>query len=483
LIHNDSGKVRYTSWGAARQVTGSMHLVTTPSGYTVLIDCGLDYEKRDQFEARNAHFPFDPATVDLVVLTHAHIDHSGNLPNLVRQGFIGPILCTGATAELSAFLLQDSLNIQRGELARMRESRSRKFRKKGKRHHAPVADLQTLYNNKHIQLVQEQTVELGFRKEWRANEALSVEFFEAGHILGAASVLLRIAVPEGELRLGFTGDLGNWGSPLVKDPVPMPALDYLVSESTYGGRMHQNLNDPREELAYYIRESCEKFNGKLVIPAFSVGRTQSILFTLNRMYHDGLLPRIRVFTDSPLAIRSTAVYNGNRHLLNDEARAFAEKHGSLFDFPGLQVIQDEMSTEIIGEYNEPCIIVSSAGMVEGGRIQQHVRMNIQNPFAIILIAGYCAEGTLGHRLLHGQRTVEINRSVREVYAKVARTDVFSAHPDHKGLLRYYDGVANPKLKGVFLVHGDETCMQALAADMKHCPVHIPNKGQSFLLDA
>jgi len=456
-----------------------MHLLSLPGGYNILIDCGLDYEKRDQFEARNAAFPFDVASINLVVLTHAHIDHSGNLPNLVRQGFHGTVLCTGPTKELSEFLLKDSLNIQRAELARHQQNSHRPGKKRKGRKFGP--ERQPLYSVVNIRDLMGQCVEMPFRRPHRVNNFLEVEFFPAGHILGAASVVFSVQTGQGNKRIGFTGDLGNWGSPLVVDPEPMPNLDYLISESTYGGRLHQNLNDPMDELAQYIEDTCVKFNGKLVIPAFSVGRTQSILYTLNRMHHSGRLPRLKVFTDSPLAIRSTRVYSQYTEQLNADAREFAAEGKALFEFPGLQVIEDELSTEIISSYNEPVIVVSSAGMVEGGRIQEHVRRNIQNPFATILIAGYCAEGTLGYRLLHGQRTVEINRSEREVYARVARTDVFSAHPDHKGLLRYMNGVRHPGLKGVFLVHGDAVCMDALKKDIDFTEVHIPAKGQQFLL--
>ncbi|MBU6325490.1 MAG: MBL fold metallo-hydrolase [Bacteroidetes bacterium] len=472
--------MRYTCWGAARQVTGSMHLLTTPSGFNILIDCGLDYEKRDQFEARNAAFPFDVSSINLVILTHAHIDHSGNMPNLVRQGFHGQVLCTGPTRELSEFLLKDSLNIQRAELARHQQPGHRKGKKKKGRKFGP--ERQPLYSAVNIRDLMAQCVEMPFRNVRRINDEVSVEFFPAGHILGAASVTISIETPEGTRRVGFTGDLGNWGSPLVVDPEPMPDLDYLISESTYGGRLHQNLNDPMDELSQYIEETCVKYNGKLVIPAFSVGRTQSILYTLNRMHAAGRLPKVRVFTDSPLAIKSTQVYARYVEQLNEDARHFAKEGRALFEFPGLQVIEDELSTEIISSYNEPVIIVSSAGMVEGGRIQEHVRRNIQNPFATILIAGYCAEGTLGYRLLHGQRTVEINRTEREVYARVSRTDVFSAHPDHKGLMRYLEGVQNPALKGIFLVHGDATCMEALQKDISFTQAHIPGKGQQYVLN-
>jgi metallo-beta-lactamase family protein len=321
---------------------------------------------------------------------------------------------------------------------------------------------------------------LEYGNTYRHNDELSVTFYVAGHILGAASALLRIQTPEGEKTIGFTGDLGNYNSKLVPDPLPMQAPQYIVTESTYGGRNHiQAPGRAEEELLKHIEETCAQKGGKLVIPAFSVGRTQAIIFTLNQLYRSGKLPAFRIFTDSPLAIRSTAVYQHNVDFLNEEAAAFQKQYGSLFDFPLLTVIEDERESEILSVLPEPCIIISAAGMVEGGRIQMHVRNNIGDARNTILIAGFCAEGTLGHRLLLGQDFIEINRKPRPVRADIRRTDAFSAHPDHEGLLRYLNGSAGENTKQIFLVHGDPLQMEKLAADIRFAPVSIPRKGQSF----
>lgn len=470
--------MKFTSWGAARQVTGSKHLLQLPGGTNVLIDCGLDYEKRSEFEIRNQKFPFNPADIDVLILTHAHIDHSGNVPNLIKQGFDGLIVCTEPTLELSNYLLRDSLNIQRMEAAAKERVRSKG--KKGNKKVKLADGAGVLYSRKNIEEMIEMTQTVAFGTLYRINEELSVEFFPAGHILGAASAVLHIQHGNEVTKFGFTGDLGNYGSKLVPDPTPMPGIDWLVSESTYGGRNHlADTYDACNELLHFVEETCVVKRGKLVIPAFSVGRTQAIIFALHQLYRDGKLPKVKIFTDSPLAIKSTGVYQHSLPYLNDEAKAFQKQHGSLFDFPLLHVIEDEKESEMLALIPEPCVIISAAGMVEGGRIQMHVRNHIQHQENTILIAGFCAEGTLGYRLLQGQDFVEINHRQQPVRAAVHKTDAFSAHPDHNGLLKYLHATVTQQTKGVFFVHGDATQMDKLAADINFVRVFTPEKGQVF----
>ena len=317
--------MKITFWGAARQVTGSMHLLELPSGTRVLIDCGLDYEKRKEFEERNASFPFDPKSIDLLILTHAHIDHSGNVPNLVRQGFHGTILGTEPTLELSDYLLHDSLNIQRMELAAKQKAIWKNTGKKFKKGKQP--QVQTLYTKKHLTEMLDQSVSLPYGVEYAFNDELSISLYEAGHILGAASVRFTVNHNGEKTVIGFTGDLGNANSKLVPDPKPMTGLNYLVSESTYGGRNHLTDSQRAEDaMLAEIIETCVERGGKLVIPAFSVGRTQAIIFTIHQLYRAGRLPEIPIFTDSPLAIRSTKVYQHNIDFLNEEAKEFQQQH-------------------------------------------------------------------------------------------------------------------------------------------------------------
>lgn len=474
--------MKLTCWGAARQVTGSKHLLDLPDGTRVLVDCGLDYERRNEFEERNARFPFDAASIDLLILTHAHIDHSGNIPNLIKQGFEGAIVCTRPTMELSDYLLRDSLNIQRMEAA-ARQKRKQAGKKKNKKHRAINPDAEVLYSRAHIETMLENTHVVEYGTVYEYNENLSIEFFIAGHILGAASVKLNVTHNGATQTIGFTGDLGNYNSRLVPDPEPMSGLNYLVSESTYGGRNHiTNTNSAGDELLRHVTETCVEKGGKLVIPAFSVGRTQAIIFTIHQLYREGRFPNVKVFTDSPLAIKSTRVYQHNLDYLNEEAKAFQGKYGTLFDFPLLHVIEEERESEILSALPEPCVIISAAGMVEGGRIQMHVRNHIGHRENTILIAGFCAEGTLGHRLLQGQDFVEINHKQRPVHADIFRTDAFSAHPDHRGLLKYLRESSNGITKKIFLVHGDFDQMEKLAADIDFASVEIPEKGREMLLE-
>lgn len=471
--------MKVTFWGAARQVTGSMHLVQLDGGTQVLIDCGLDYENRKEFDHKNANFPFKPADIDLLILTHAHIDHSGNVPNLIKQGFVGDIICSGPTLELSEYLLQDSLNIQMMDI---RKKRKQFYRKKNKKHASSLP--QPLFAKRHITDMVDMAIVLEPGEVFEYNSELSIEFFAAGHILGAMSAKLTIKESNGAIKkLGFTGDLGNFNSKLVPDPQVMDELDYLVSESTYGGRKHMTDSRKAEEiLLEEITETCVNKRGKLVIPAFSVGRTQSILFTINQLFMDGKMPNIKVFTDSPLAIRSTRVYQNSVGYLNDEAKQFQAKHGSLFNFPLLHVVEDERESEFLSVLPEPCIIVSAAGMVEGGRIQMHIRNNIASEQNTVMIAGFCAEGTLGDRLLKGQGFVEIDKKQKEVHSKIIRTDVFSAHPDHSQLVDYFQRTAKAgSVKKLFLVHGEEAQMMKLAEDIDFIEVHTPMRGEVFEL--
>ncbi|MBS3915802.1 MAG: MBL fold metallo-hydrolase [Bacteroidetes bacterium] len=474
--------MKLTCWGAAKQVTGSKHLLDLPGGTRVLVDCGLDYEKRNEFELRNQKFPFDPKSVDLLILTHAHIDHSGNIPNLIKQGFNGEIICTSPTLELSEYLLRDSLNIQKMEAAQ--KNKTLKRNKKGKIKKVTFKDNSAgvLYSKKNIEEMLDIATTLNFGEFFKFNEELGVEFVGAGHILGAASAVLHITVNGETHKVGFTGDLGNYGSKLVPDPHPMAGLKYLISESTYGGRNHvADTDDACSEILRYVKSTCVDRKGKLVIPAFSVGRTQAIIFALHELYRDGKLPAVKIFTDSPLAIKSTSVYQHNLAYLNDDAKRFQKKHGSLFDFPLLHVIEDEKESELLDMFPEPCVIISAAGMVEGGRIQMHVRNHIGKEENTILIAGFCAEGTLGYRLLQGQDYIEIQNAKRPARAQIARTDAFSAHLDHNGLLKYLRASVNGVTKGLYLVHGDADQMQMLADDIDFVKVTIPEKGVEYEL--
>lgn len=463
--------MKLTVWGAAQQVTGSMHLLETDT-YRILVDCGLDYEK-DTWLEENENFPFNPADIDLVVLTHAHIDHSGNLPTLVRYGFAGQILCTAPTADLTELLLLDSVNIF---LNKQRKSR------KGKR--GFYTGPKPLYLQKHVMETVDRFVTLTFNKPFTINGEISLTFIPVGHLLGAAAAVFTIQEHGQSRSIAFSGDIGRKNYPVLNDPQDLPKVDYLVCESTYGGRNHKATQSVDELLTDNIREACITTPGRLIIPAFSVGRTQALVYSLNRLFSKGLLPPVKVFVDSPMATYATDIFRKHHPLLNAEAQAFYKSQGDEFEFENLEYIQDMNASKAISNYFEPCIIISSAGMLEGGRIQDHLYYNISNYYCTILFIGYCAKGTLGHRLLRGDPIVNIRHRELSVYATIKQTDLFSGHGDHNDLVNFVKQQDATTLKGVFLVHGESSSMDDLnvALTNENYNVTVAEKGMTYLLD-
>ncbi|WP_379090407.1 MBL fold metallo-hydrolase [Pedobacter sp. UC225_65] len=457
--------MKLTIWGAAQQVTGSMHLLQLDN-YSILIDCGLDYEK-GTYQEENQHFPFDPATIDLVILTHAHIDHSGNLPTLLRMGFEGQILCTSATADLAEILLLDSVNVFLGK--QQKKSKYRKGR----------SGPQPLYLQKHVMETVDRFVTIGFNKPFQINGAIALTFIPVGHLLGAAAAVLSVIENGITKKIAFTGDIGRKNYPVLTDPQPLPQVDYLVSESTYGGRFHSTDTTLQEKLIQTIEETCIKTPGRLIIPAFSIGRTQSLVFTLNQIFSKGLLPPVQIFVDSPLANFATDIYRKHHELVSDEAKEFYQTKGDQFEFENLVYVHDRKESLSISNYLEPCIIISSAGMLEGGRIQDHLYYNIQNYYCTILFIGYCAKGTLGDRLLRGDPIVRLRNRDLMVYAAIKKTDLLSGHGDHNDLVHTIQQQDPQKLKKVFLVHGELKNMNILATALtaEGYQVQIPEKGE------
>jgi metallo-beta-lactamase family protein len=455
--------MKYTCWGAAKQVTGSVHLLELDSGYKILVDCGIDYEDKDN-KTINSHFQFNPKDIDVLLLTHAHIDHSGNIPNLVKQGFQGEILCTEPTAFLLDKLWIDSVNIQNNNFNRRKTAR--------------------LYGFKEVKEANKQVLTVNFNQKFTLNSEVSCTFHEAGHIIGAASIRIEVTEENSIKTIGFTGDLGNPGSKLIVDPEPIQGLNYLITETTYGNRQHKEKRSPEDVLIEYVTKTCVDQEGRLIIPAFSVGRTQAILFTLKKLFNTGILPPIRVFADSPLALASSNIHNRFSDYLNDEAKNNMLVDGSLFDFKSLYFVEDKSDVEDMELYRDSCIIVSSAGMLEGGRIQHHIRDHIQNPSCTILIAGFCSPGSLGAQLLEGMSMIRVKGNDKYVYAKIDQTDVFSAHPDTDGLQDYFEATHTDQLTKIFFVHGEEESMyelKSLLSDDLQKKVVIPSKGESFQL--
>ncbi len=473
--------MKLTFWGAAQQVTGSMFLLETDD-YRILIDCGSDFDideigRKSRYDEQKSVFPFDPSLINTVLLTHAHIDHSGNIPNLFKEGFEGRVVCTEPTMALTALLLKDAANLHQKRL----NARMGSGKKKGKKRKDIPRDY---FVEKNVIEALENFVPVSFGQRYRIADHVSITFYAAGHLLGAAHIVVEVFENGEKKRICFSGDIGRNNYPLLMDPQEVPDVDYLVCESTYGSRLHETTGSPTAALADVIKRTCVDIPGRLIIPSFSVGRTQALLYTLNKIYADHKFPNLKVFSDSPLAYSSTKVYQRHVRLLNKEARNFQDDNDMLFDFDNLIYLESSDASRAISNYNEPCIIISSSGMVQGGRVEHHVEANIGNPYATILMIGYASEGTLGWRLLNGQDTISIRGKQLPVLANIEKIDVFSGHGDQNDLLKFVNMQNPERLKSVFLVHGEQQSM----ADLQHKiqqigfkSVEIPLRGQSYEL--
>jgi metallo-beta-lactamase family protein len=479
--------MQLTFWGAARQVTGSMYLLELQDGYKILIDCGLDMEKERKntpvsYPDRPSYsvFPFEPSEINLLLLTHAHIDHSGNIPNLFREGFEGQVLCTSPTLELTKILLHDSALIHQKKL-------NNYHRNKGKTKKSKLnlpANTHEWYVERHVKEAVEQFVPLSFDNKFRVKKGLSITFVPAGHLLGAAHIVVEVEENGNKKTIGFSGDIGRKNYPLLTDPQPLPQVDYLLCETTYGSRKHISVKQAEQTLSEIIEKTCVDIPGRLIIPAFSVGRTQALLYTLHKLSVAQKLPPIKVFSDSPLAFQSTKVYEKYAKQLNQEAKTFKEHHEVLFDFDNLVYVEDLKTSKAIANYQQPCIIISASGMMEGGRVQHHIATNLQNPYCTILMVGYSAEGTIGHDLLTGKKEIRIGDQLLPVLANVMNTDVFSGHGDQDDLLAFVKQQDKDKINTIFLVHGEHQSMldfKELLTQHQYQQIEIPEKGQTVVL--
>lgn len=468
--------------GAAKQVTGSMYLLELEDGYKILIDCGTDMEREIDFETpivNKSFFPFDASLINLVVLTHAHIDHSGNIPMLFREGYEGQVLCTPPTADLTELLLFDSANLHLRRLKAAQGESNKKHKQMDR-----ILRKGDMYLQKDVENSLENFVTLQFNKKFTIKPGLEITFFPAGHLLGAAHLYFSITEGEEIKTIGFSGDIGRNNYPLHIDPQILPPVDYLVSESTYGNRIHEDKVSPMDAMEEIIRETCIDKPGRLVIPAFSVGRTQAVLYTLNRLIEERNFPAIRVFTDSPMGRSSTKIYAKYLSYLNPEARSFQNEYDELFDFDNLVYLQSEKESNAIQNYHEPCVIISSSGMITGGRVEKHIADNISNSYATILLIGYSAEGTLGRQLLAGSETIKVKDREYKVNARIRKIDVFSGHADQLGLLSFMKNQQIDKLKKVFLTHGEEESMLEFRHEIQKLgfnEVILPTKNETYLL--
>jgi len=457
--------------GAAQTVTGSMHLVKS-NGYTFLLDCGMYQGKRKEAYEINKNFDlFDPAEIDFVILSHAHIDHAGNLPNLVKCGFKGEIYSTFATRDLAALMLMDSAHIQEKDV----EFVNKKRKKKGQNAFAP------LYTTEDAETAIKQFVSLNYHREFEIVPGITLTFFDAGHILGSAVVYLVINENGKIFNLGFTGDLGRPNLPILRDPEKLPDVDCLICESTYGGRYHDNPEETESKLAEVICKAIDR-KAKIIVPSFSVGRTQELVYALNNIFERKQAERIPVYVDSPLSVNATEIFKLHPECFDFETSQYLINHRDPFGFNKLTYIKQVEESKKLNDIMGPCMIISSSGMAEAGRILHHLANNIENPDNIVLIVGYCAENTLGKKLVMKEPIVKIFGEEYNLKAEVIVMNSLSAHADGNELLSYVQQLDQSRLRNIFLVHGDpdqQTKFSDKLKEKNYFNVLIPERGDVF----
>lgn len=464
--------MRITFLGAAGEVTGSQHLIETDTK-RILLDCGLFQGRDDETRPKNAKFHCTPRKLDAVILSHAHIDHSGNLPGLVKAGFSGPIFCTRATADIATMMLRDSAKIQREDAA---------YRAKKAKAGDPVPE--PLYSEEDARHVTTLFEYVPF-KEWeQPSEDMRIRFQHAGHILGSAIVELELR-DEGEWkRIVFSGDLGRRGKPLLNDPVPVERADVVITESTYGNRVHPVAGDVKADLQRIICEASMK-KGKVIIPAFSLGRTQLLVYLLNQLRNENAMCRVPVFIDSPLATRLTEIYRDHQEGMDDDVRETLKFDDDVFDFDGLTYVRSRDESMALNKRKGPFVVISASGMCENGRVVHHLKHTVSEPENTILIIGYQARGTLGRQLVQRRDHVYIHGRRRELNATVETVNGLSAHADAEDLRWWFGEMQKTGGCGrIFIVHGEEDAAEALSNLVSDCsdePPVIPQFGDSFEL--
>jgi metallo-beta-lactamase family protein len=433
--------------GATRTTTGSMYLLEI-NGQRLLLECGLFQGHRDEMMERNRRFPFDPKRIDAVVLSHAHIDHCGNLPNLCARGFEGNIYCTFATRDLAAIMLEDSAEIQRADAQFV----SKKRAKQG------LPPVEPLYTRADAEKAIKQFVSINYDRPFPVMDGVTVTFRDVGHILGSAQVVLDIREGGKKFRYLFSGDVGRGDDDILRDPQPVENVDYLQIESTYGAREHSPKGDATAEMGRLVRETLER-SGKVIIPSFAVGRTQQVVYSLHQLTLAGQLPKVPIYVDSPLSVNATEIYRLHAECFNEEIMKFLHEKANPFGMENLTYIREQAHSMKLNDLKDPAIIISASGMAEAGRIRHHLKNHIGYANNLVLFVGYCAAHTLGAQILAKQNPVNIFGEPYEVRAKIASIDSFSGHADKNELRRYVQNISGD-IKKISVIHGEES--QALA---------------------
>lgn len=461
--------------GATETVTGSKHLLVTQKRRQILLDCGLYQGEGRETDEMNRHLGVNPQNIDAVILSHAHIDHCGSLPFLVRQGFRGKIYCTPATRDVCGLLLLDSAHIHESDIAFINKKR----RKRGE------ALIKPMYTIEDAERSLDMLRPVPFDTDFKVNDEISFYFSANGHIIGSAAINIT-AKEEGKFtRLCYTGDIGRYADPLLKPPAVFQQADYIICESTYGDRLHESPENAESMILEIVRHTCVEKKGKLVIPAFSLGRTQEILFVLDKLKNKDLLPEIKMFVDSPLSAKATSVVRAHTESFNDELKAYLKKDPDPFGFPNLRYVQSVEESMAINDLKEPCVIISASGMADAGRVKHHLRYTVSDARNTILLSGYCAPGTLGWKLVEGEKQVKIFGDLFDVKAEVKQLLSLSAHGDYSEMIRYLSCQDKKEVKTVYLVHGEENAKTAFRTKLEEAGfsrVVIPGKGETVELE-
>jgi metallo-beta-lactamase family protein len=458
--------------GAARTVTGSKHIVTLDNGKKILLDCGLFQGLGKDTDELNEHFGFNPKKIEVLILSHAHIDHSGLIPKLVKEGFTGKIICTQATKDLAEILLYDSAEIQTYEIEYINKRREAK----GK------APFEPFYTSEDVKDSMKLFDTVGYDEWFEVTDGVQGLFINAGHLVGSAAVYLKVQEGEKETTVLFSGDIGRYRSMLLQSPAEAPQANHIILESTYGDKRHDITFNTIETLHKWIKNVCVEKGGKLVIPAFSVGRTQEILYALNQLSIEKRLPEMLYFIDSPLSLKATQSIKQYTEHFNERLQQVLTVDDDPFDFPGLKYVESVEDSRKLTDYQQPCVIISASGTADAGRVKHHINSCIGNENSAILLAGYCGPKSLGGQLLSGAKEVEIFNDACTVLADVGQIQGLSAHGDCDDLCRFISNQDPEQVKNIYLVHGEYEVQQAFSSRLElkgFKQVTIPEQHQEF----
>jgi len=466
-------KIRFI--GAAREVTGSKHLITTKQGKKILLDCGMFQGKGMETDAMNRNLGFKPEEIDHIILSHAHIDHSGLIPYMYKLGFRGSVVCTDSTRDLCSLMLVDCGHIQDYDVKTFNKRRVAKG----------FPPVEPIYTEEDARACMELFIGIAYDRRFYINSDISVRFTNTGHMLGGGVVTLEINEDGKKIRVAYTGDIGRPESRLLKTPAPFPQCDYLITETTYGNRLHPKMQDAEYELLRVIQETCVKKRGKLIIPSFAIGRAQEIIYSLNNFFNEGRLPRVNIYLDSPLAINATEMFKIHSNELNEGVAKVMLYDSDPFGFNSLFYIKSAEESKSLNYYKQPCVIISASGMMEAGRVKHHIANNIENHRNTILAVGYCAPSTLGARILRGDQEISVFGQRHPVRSDIEKIEAFSGHGDYQEMADFIGCQDASQVKKTFLVHGEYEAAKFYAnyiKDRGFKNIEIPEAGREFELN-